>query len=124
MTIAEVSRKYGVSAETLRYYERVGAIPPVTRTEGGTRDYQETDLGWVELAVCMRSAGLPIEVIIEYNRLYIQGDATIQARLELLESQMEALKQQEEQLHATMDRLSRKISRYRIAAETGSLTWK
>lgn len=60
MTIKEVSEKYGISQDTLRYYERVNVIPAVTRTSGGIRDYQEEDLRWVELAVCMRSAGLPI----------------------------------------------------------------
>ena len=54
MTIKEVSEKYGISQDTLRYYERVGMIPPVTRTAGGIRDYKEKDLAWVELAKCMR----------------------------------------------------------------------
>lgn len=123
MTITQVSQAYGISQETLRYYERVGAIPPVTRTQGGTRDYQQADLGWVELAVCMRGAGLPIEVLVEYKRLYLQGDETIPARLELLENQMEALKKQEAQLKETMARLSYKIGRYRDAVKTGKLTW-
>ena len=61
MTIKEVSEKYGISQDTLRYYERVNVIPKVTRTSGGIRDYQEEDLRWVELAVCMRNAGLPIQ---------------------------------------------------------------
>ena len=69
--------------DTLRYYERVGMIPYVTRTSGGIRDYKETDLGWVSLAVCMRSAGLPVEAMIEYVRLYQEGDSTISARLKL-----------------------------------------
>ena len=56
MTIKEVSEKYNISPDTLRYYERVGMIPQVHRTGGGIRDYQEDDLGWVELAICMRSA--------------------------------------------------------------------
>lgn len=76
MTIKEVSEKYNISQDTLRYYERVGMIPQVHRTGGGIRDYQEDDLGWVELAICMRSAGLPVEVMIEYVRLYMQGDST------------------------------------------------
>ena len=57
MTIAEVSKKYDITPETLRYYERVGMIPPVHRTPSGLRDYTEADCGWVELAKCMRSAG-------------------------------------------------------------------
>ena len=59
MTIKEVSEKYDISQDTLRYYERIGMIPPVTRTSSGIRDYQESDLGWVEHVICMRSAGLP-----------------------------------------------------------------
>ena len=123
MTITEAAAAFGISPETLRYYERVGAIPPVTRTPGGTRDYNETDLKWVELAVCMRSAGLPIEVVAAYKRLSLQGDDTIPDRLKLLEKQMETLKRQEAQLRDAMQRLAYKISRYRVAVETGKLTW-
>ena len=78
MTIKEVSEKYGISQDTLRYYERIGLIPPVPRTPGGIRDYQEKDLGWVEQAVCMRSAGVQIEALIEYVRLYQMGDSAIE----------------------------------------------
>ena len=54
MTIKEVSERYGLTQDTLRYYERVGMIPPVHRTASGIRDYQPDDLGWIELAKCMR----------------------------------------------------------------------
>ena len=80
MTIAQVSQKYGVSADTLRYYERIGLIPPVHRSAGGIRDYDETDCGWVEFIKCMRAAGLPIEALIEYVALFQQGDDTLCAR--------------------------------------------
>ena len=80
MTIKEVSEKYEISQDALRYYERVQVIPAVTRTSGGIRDYQEEDLKWVELAVCMRNAGLPIESLIEYQKLFQAGDGTIPAR--------------------------------------------
>ena len=123
MTIKEVSEKYGISQDTLRYYERVNVIPTVTRTSGGIRDYQEEDLKWVELAVCMRNAGLPIECLIEYQRLFQAGDSTIPARLELLTGQMEALKKQKAQIEETMNRLAYKISRYEEAMKTGVLTW-
>ena len=91
MTIKEVSIKYGISQDTLRYYERVGMIPPVNRTAGGIRSYSAEDLRWVELAKCMRSAGLPVEAMIEYVRLFQEGDATIPARLQLLVDQREVL---------------------------------
>lgn len=124
MTIKEVSEKFGISQDTLRYYERVGMIPHVTRTAGGIRNYQESDLGWVEMALCMRSAGLPIEAMIEYVRLFQEGDETIPARLQLLLDQREALIEQKVQIDSTLKRLNYKISRYERAVETGELTWE
>ena len=123
MTIKEVSEKYHISQDTLRYYERMQMIPKVHRTSGGIRDYQAEDLRWVELAICMRSAGLPIEVMIEYLRLFQEGDSTIPARLELLNEQMDALRAQKAQLEATMERLAYKISHYEDALKTGKLVW-
>lgn len=124
MTIKEVSEKYGISQDTLRYYERIGLIPPVPRTPGRIRDYQEKDLGWVEQAVCMRSAGVQIEALIEYVRLYQMGDSTIEARRDLLQEQYEVLEEQRRQINATMERLKYKISRYQKAVETGVLSWE
>lgn len=124
MTINEVSKKYNVSCDTLRYYERIGVIPEVHRNSGGIRDYTDEDLRWVELALCMRSAGLSIETLVEYQRLYQQGDDTIKARLDLLNEQMEILENQKKQIEETMDRLSYKISRYQNALKTGKLTWE
>lgn len=124
MTIKEVSEKFGISQDTLRYYERVGMIPHVTRTAGGIRNYQESDIGWVEMALCMRSAGLPIEAMIEYVRLFQEGDETIPARLQLLLDQREALIEQKAQIDSTLKRLNYKISRYERAVETGELTWE
>lgn len=123
MTIKEVSQKYNISQDTLRYYERVGMIPSVTRTSGGIRDYQEGDLQWVELALCMRSAGLPVEAMIEYVKLYQEGDSTILARLQLLTEQREVLLEQRKQIDATLKRLNYKIARYEEAAKSGSLNW-
>ena len=124
MTIKEVSEKYHISQDTLRYYERIGMIPAVSRTAGGIRDYQEKDLNWVELAICRRSAGLPIEAMIEYVKLYQMGDSTFAARLQLLQEQRENLLEQRKQIDATLDRLNYKIAQYQKAIETGKLTWE
>lgn len=124
MTIKEVSEKFDISQDTLRYYERVGMIPPVTRTAGGIRDYQKDDIAWVELAICMRSAGLPVEAMIEYVRLTQEGDSTIPARLQLLADQREALLKQKEKIDAMLNRLNYKIGRYEAAVETGVLSWE
>ena len=123
MTIKEVSEKFDISQDTLRYYERVGMIPTVIRTANGIRDYQEKDLGWVELAKCMRSAGLPVETMIEYVKLTQEGDFTIPARLQLLTEQRETLLEQKAKIDATLERLNYKIGRYEIAVKTGVLTW-
>lgn len=64
MTIKEVSERFGVSTDTLRYYERIGLIPQIARTAGGIRDYTESDIGWVEHTICMRNAGVPIEALL------------------------------------------------------------
>ena len=123
MTIKEVSEKYGISCDTLRYYERVGMLPPVSRTAGGIRDYGKNDLSWVELVICMRNAGLPIETIIEYVKLFQMGDGTFKARLELLKEQRENLLEQKKQIELMLDKLNYKIARYEVAVETGKLTW-
>lgn len=70
MMIAEVSNKFDISADTLRYYERIGLIPPVNRNTNGVRDYTEEDCEWVYFIKCMRAAGLSIEILIEYVRGY------------------------------------------------------
>ncbi|MDK9712029.1 MerR family transcriptional regulator [Acidaminobacter sp.] len=123
MTISEVSEKYGLSADTLRYYERVGMIPPVNRTPSGLRDFTELDCRWVELAKCMRSAGLPVEVMIEYVKLVQQGEHTIEARRDLLVEQRVHLLAQKVAIENMLEKLNYKIGRYEEAVETGVLSW-
>lgn len=123
ITIRDVSRQYGITQDALRYYERVGMIPAVSRTPGGVRDYQAEDLAWVELALCMRSAGLSVEAISEYVRLVRLGDGTIQNRLALLKKQREGLLERQGQIAQALERLNYKIARYEDALETGVLNW-
>lgn len=112
MTIAEVSRQYGLSADTLRYYERIGLIPGVTRSKSGVRAYTEEDCRWVEFAKCMRGAGIQIEALIEYVALFQQGDATIEARKQILTEQRDQLRARIAEQQQTLDRLNTKIERY------------
>ena len=115
MRIAEVSERYGISADTLRYYERIGLIPPVNRIESGIRDYNETDVKRVEFIKCMRSAGLPIEALIEYVGLVQQGDTTIEARKDILKEQRELLMVRMKEMQKTLDVLDYKIEVYEKA---------
>ena len=115
MKIAEVSEKYGLSVDTLRYYERVGLIPPVHRNDGGIRDYSELDLRRVDFIKCMRGAGLPVEVLIEYIALVQRGDKTIEARREILIEQRELLVVRMKEMQKTLDLLDHKIEVYENA---------
>lgn len=112
MTITEVSKRYDISPDTLRYYERIGLIPPVPRNKSGIRDYDDISCGWIELMKCMRSAGVQIEALIEYVALFQQGDETIQARKALLMEQRDQLVARMEEMQASLDLLNQKIDRY------------
>lgn len=123
MTIKEVCKKYDVTADTLRYYERVGVIPAVHRTAGGIRDYSEDDLKWVETAICFRSAGMPIDLLVEYVKLYRKGDDTIKDRLNLLIEAKKRILDERKKYDDALEKLDYKISRYEKAVETGVLVW-
>ncbi len=115
MKIAEVSERYGVSPDTLRYYERIGLIQSVNRNASGIRDYTENDIRRVEFIKCMRSAGLPIDVLIEYVGLVQQGDGTIEARKEILIEQRKQLAARMKEMQKTLDLLDYKIRVYENA---------
>ena len=123
MTIKQVCQRYGLTQDTLRYYEKIGVIPPVHRSASGIRDYDEHDLGWVENAVCLRSAGVPVESIAEYVKLYQAGDETFAARRDLLSHVLADLTEQRGQLGAAIQKLTYKVSRYEAAVQTGVLSW-
>ena len=112
MKISEVSEQYELSADTLRYYKRVGLIPPVNRTESGIRDYGEADIEWVNFVKYMRNAGLPIEVLVEYVSLVQQGDHTSEARKQILINQRDEIVHKIEKMQKTLDLLNHKIEVY------------
>ena len=123
MTIKQVCQRYGLTQDTLRYYEKIGVIPPVHRSSSGIRDYDEHDLGWVENAVCLRNAGVPVESIAEYVKLYQAGDETFAARRDLLSHVLADLTEQRSQLDAAIQKLTYKVSRYEAAVRIGVLSW-
>ena len=115
MKIGEVSKKYDISTDTLRFYEKVGLIPPVNRNQSGIRVYSEADLRRVEFIKCMRGAGLPIEALTQYMNLVMQGDKTIEARKEILIDQRDLLVARIQEMQKTLDLLNYKISVYEEA---------
>lgn len=112
MTIAEVTKKYGISRDTLRYYEKVGLIPRVSRGSGGLRDYNEQDCRWVEFAICMRGAGISVEVLAKYVALFQKGDDTLEERKALLVEQRDLLQTRMEDMQRSLNRLNLKIERH------------
>lgn len=112
MKIAEVSERYGLSADTLRYYERIGLIPHVSRSDNGIRDYGELDIRRVEFIKCMRSAGLSIEVLIEYMDLVQRGDETVETRKEILREQRDLVAARIQEMQKTLELLDHKIRVY------------
>jgi DNA-binding transcriptional MerR regulator len=112
MKIQEVSDRFGISSDTLRYYERIGLIPHVNRTDSGIRDYNDLDIRRVDFIKCMRSAGLPLEVLIEYMDLVQRGDTTIETRKVILQEQRDQLAARIEEMKKTLDLLDHKIEVY------------
>lgn len=112
MTIAEVSKKYDISADTLRYYERIGLIKNVPRNKNGIRNYDDESCKRIEFIKCMRSAGVEIEILIEYMNLFVSGKETALARRNLLIEQREKLQEKLDNINSTIDRLDYKINIY------------
>ena len=112
MTIKEVSVKFNLTQDTLRYYERIGLIFPVGRNRNGIRNYTEDDCTRIGFIKCMREAGLPIEVLLEYVTLLQQGDTTVEARKELLIEQRKQLIGRLETMQNTLEKLNYKIEIY------------
>lgn len=112
MTIGEVSKKFEISTDTLRYYERIGLIPSVPRNKSGLREYDAESCNWINFIKCMRSASMPIEALIEYVQLFQMGDDTIEARKNLLVEQLKNLEAKRDNIQTTIDRLNIKIKHY------------
>ena len=112
MRIAEASKRYDISADTLRYYERVWLMPHIARTESGIRDYSEEDCARIQFIKCMRSAGMPIEPLIKYMNLYDEGDETIPERISLLKEQRRNMQERIAEMQAGVERLEYKIAHY------------
>lgn len=112
MTITEVSKRYELTTDTIRYYERIGLIPRVNRNKSGIRDFTEEDCRWVEFIKCRRGAGLSIEILTEYVNLFQEGSSTVKARKELLIEQRNQLADRIREMQETLDRLDRKIDGY------------
>ena len=109
MRIKEVAQMFGMTEDTLRYYEKSGLVGPISKTPNGIRDYTEDDLARIEFVKCMRGASLPIAVLRHYMELYDRGDSTSEERKELLIKQRDILKCKIADMNIAYEKLNKKI---------------
>ncbi|MFA6829565.1 MAG: MerR family transcriptional regulator [Bacilli bacterium] len=111
MNISEAGKDFGFSADTLRYYEKMGLIMP-NRTKSGIRDYSENDLARLKFIRCMRDAGVSIEALKEYIDLFQEEEDTTYERRQILIDQREILLKKKESIEKTIELLNKKIQNY------------
>lgn len=114
MNIKKAADMFDLSVDTLRYYERVGVIPPVSRNESGYRDYTTNDLNWIYLAKNLRNAGLSVESLIEFAHLAQLREAqnVEKAAEQILVDQLEELDRKLEEMQEVRELLVYKIETY------------
>ena len=113
LTIKEVSRRTGLTACTLRYYERIGLIAPVARASGGQRRYAAADMDWLDFLLRLRTTGMPIHRMQEFARLRSEGNVTARQRRKILEDHLSAVLAQVQILQKSAEVLEAKIGFYR-----------
>jgi DNA-binding transcriptional MerR regulator len=112
LTIQEVADRTGLSAHTLRYYERIGLIHPVDRASSGHRRYSASDVGWLDFMRCLRSTGMPIREVKRYAELFAEGDRTLAERRALLEAHRRRIEDDMRELAKNLDAIKYKIAYY------------
>ena len=120
-TVGEMAKLLGVPSATLRYYDKEGLLPFVERSANGIRVFHEKDYEWLQVISCLKKAGMSLKDIREYIHLTMEGDSTIDKRLQLFYKQRQLLQAQMEELQHTMDVLDYKCWYYETAKETGSV---
>ena len=119
-TVGEMAKLLGVTASTLRYYDKEGLLPFVERSSGGIRMFQEADIEWLQIIGCMKKAGMSLKDIRQYIEMALEGDDTIDLRLSMFRHQQEVLKQQMAELQHTMEMVDYKCWYYETAKEAGT----
>lgn len=117
MTIKEAAQRTGISIDNLRYYERIGLVPEVPRTESGIRNYDEISISWIEFAMRFKKAGVSLEAIREYIQLALKGLSTKEARLEILLETKAELEKKLQDIQETLDVVNYKIDTYEQKCE-------
>ena len=120
-SIGQVAKKTGLTAHTLRYYEKEGLLPFVQKSGSGLRVFSDSDLGWLAMIECLKETGMPLKGIKQYIDWYIEGDSSLAKRLEMFKKQQEKLREQEGLIKKNMQMIQYKINLYNLAVKLGSL---
>lgn len=119
-TIAEAAQRCGLTAHTLRFYDKEGLMPYVDRTATGIRTFKESDFEWLKIINCMKDTGMPIKKIKEFIDLCMQGDIALEQRLEFLREHKLKIDRQMEELKRNMETIDYKIWYYETAVAAGT----
>ena len=119
-TIGEMAKRLNVAPSTLRYYDKEGMLPFIERSSGGIRMFQEKDMSWLQIIECLKKTGMPIKDIKEFVDLCIEGDGTIDRRLEIITKQKKAVERQIEETQKMLDMLNYKCWYYETAKAAGT----
>lgn len=119
-TVGEMAQKIGIPASTLRYYDQQGLLPFVERSHGGVRMFREGDYEWLQIIQCLKKTGMPLKDIRAFVLMAMQGDATIDARLDMMLRQRDAVQHQMQELAQTLETLEFKCWYYQTASAAGT----
>lgn len=119
-TVGEMAKKIGVAPSTLRYYDKEGLLPFVERSSGGIRVFKEADYEWLKVIECLKKTGMPLKDIKTFIEMAMQGDETIDERLELIRKQRDEVGRKIAELQETMDTLNFKCWYYETAKSAGT----
>lgn len=119
-TVGEMAKLLGVPASTLRYYDKEGLLPFVERSPGGMRMFREKDCEWLQTIGCLKKTGMPLKDIRVYIEMAMQGDSTVDARLQMIRRQRETVRVQMARLQQTLDTLDYKCWFYETAKQAGT----
>lgn len=119
-TISQAAEHFGITAHTLRFYDKEGLLPFVARGVGGRRIFRDEDLGWLQMISCLKDTGMPIREIRDYLDLCIEGDSTLSRRLEIMQGHKKAMEEKLKNFRRYMDKINTKLRYYEAALAAGS----
>lgn len=119
-SIGQVAKKMGLTAHTLRYYEKEGLLPFVKKSGSGLRVFSDSDIEWLMLIECLKGTGMTLKDIKQYIDWYIEGDSTLEKRLEMFKKQKVKIEEQMVQLQKHMEKINYKIAFYTEIIANGS----